>query len=217
MMKTFINIFNTLLFISIFNMSQAQEKTFIQVETPMGTMKGFLHNETPQHRDNFIKLINENFYDSLLFHRVIPGFMIQGGDPDSRNAKPGTALGMGGPKYQVPAEFVDSLAHVKGALAAARNNNPEKKSSGSQFYIVAGRPVNNNELAMQEFKHNFKYPESVKAEYLNSGGVPFLDHDYTVFGQITDGLDIIDKIAAAMADGRNRPLDNVWMKISIIK
>ena len=99
----------------------------------------------------------------------------------------------------------------------ARNNNPEKKSSGSQFYIVAGRPVNNNELAMQEFKHNFKYPESVKAEYLNSGGVPFLDHDYTVFGQITDGLDIIDKIAAAMADGRNRPLDNVWMKISIIK
>lgn len=217
MMKTFINIFNTLLFISIFNMSQAQEKTFIQVETPMGTMKGFLHNETPQHRDNFIKLINENFYDSLLFHRVIPGFMIQGGDPESKNAKPGVPLGMGGPKYQVPAEFVDSLSHVKGALAAARNNNPEKKSSGSQFYIVAGRPVNDNELAMQEFKHNFKYPETVKAEYFKIGGVPFLDHDYTVFGQITEGLDIIDQIAAAMTDGRNRPVENIWMKITIIK
>ncbi len=217
MMKTFLNTFTTILFISIFNMTQAQDTVFIQVETSLGIMKGYLHNETPQHRDNFIKLINESYYDSLLFHRVIPGFMIQGGDPDSKNAKPGAALGMGGPKYQVPAEFVDSLAHVKGALAAARNNNPEKKSSGSQFYIVAGRPVNNNELAMQEFKHNFKYPESVKAEYLKSGGVPFLDHDYTVFGQITEGLDIIDKIAASMTDGRNRPLDNVWMKITILK
>lgn len=205
-----------IIFSSIF-MTEAQDTIWIQVETPLGNMKGFLHNETPLHRDNFVKLINENFYDSLLFHRVIPGFMIQGGDPDSKNAKPGAPLGMGGPKYQVPAEFVDSLAHVKGAIAAARNNNPEKKSSGSQFYIVAGRPVAQNEINMQEFKHDFKYPESVKAEYFKSGGTPFLDHDYTVFGQITDGLDIIDKIAASMADGRNRPLDNVWMKISIVK
>jgi peptidyl-prolyl cis-trans isomerase B (cyclophilin B) len=216
-MKSIQSKFFILLFIlSIINMSEAQDTTFIQIETPLGTMKGYLANETPLHRDNFIKLINEQFYDSLLFHRVIPGFMIQGGDPDSKNAKAGIPLGMGGPGYLVPAEFVDSLAHVKGALAAARSNNPEKKSSGSQFYIVSGRPVALTDLPLQEFKHNFKYTESVKQEYQALGGTPCLDHDYTVFGRITEGLDIIDQIAASMADGRNRPLDNIWMKISII-
>ncbi|MEP7269702.1 MAG: peptidylprolyl isomerase [Saprospiraceae bacterium] len=209
-------LFLSLLLILIHSM-QAQDTVHIQIETPIGIMKGYLYNETPQHRDNFVKLAEEGFYDSLLFHRVIPGFMIQGGDPDSKNAKPGVPLGMGGPKNQVPAEFVDSLAHVKGAIAAARNNNAEKKSSGSQFYIVAGRPISNSELALQEFKFNFHYPESVKQEYSEKGGVPFLDHDYTVFGKITEGLELIDQIAASMSDGRNRPLDNVWMKIVIIK
>lgn len=205
-----------LLLISTIQMSIAQDTIHIQVETPLGTMKGYLYNETPQHRDNFAKLAGEGYYDSILFHRVIPGFMIQGGDPDSKNAKPGTALGMGGPGYQVPAEFVDSLAHVKGAIAAARSNNPEKKSSGSQFYIVSGRPVAPTELSLQEFKHHFKYPESVKKEYASLGGASFLDHDYTVFGRITEGLDIIDQIAAAPADSRNRPLENIWMKITIL-
>jgi len=200
----------------IFQMSTAQDTIWIQVETPLGNMTGFLYNETPQHRDNFIKLTGEKFYDSLLFHRVIPDFMIQGGDPNSKNAAPGIALGMGSPGYMVPAEFVDSLAHVKGAIAAARSNNPEKKSSGSQFYIVGGRPVAPTELSLQEFKHKFKYPDSVKTEYAELGGVPFLDHDYTVFGKITEGLDIIDKIALASADSRNRPVENIWMKISII-
>lgn len=204
--------------ISIFflQMSIAQDTVAIQVETPLGTMKGFLYNETPQHRDNFVKLVGQQFYDSLLFHRVIPGFMIQGGDPNSKNAAPGIALGMGSPGYLVPAEFVDSLAHVKGAIAAARSNNPEKNSSGSQFYIVAGRPVTPSELSLQEFKHHFKYPESVKKDYAELGGVSFLDHDYTVFGRITEGLDIIDQIAAVNADSRNRPTENIWMKISII-
>ena len=143
--------------------------------------------------------------------------MIQGGDPDSRLAKPGAPLGIGGPGYQVPAEMVDSLAHVKGAIAAARNNNPEKKSSGSQFYIVAGRPVSPSELSMQENKLRFKYPEQVKSDYATHGGVPILDGDYTVFGRITEGLELIDVITKSMADGRNRPLDNIWMKISIIE
>ncbi|MEO5581761.1 MAG: peptidylprolyl isomerase [Saprospiraceae bacterium] len=197
-------------------MSNSQSITQIQVETPLGIMKGYLYNETPLHRDNFIKLINEHFYDSLLFHRVIEGFMIQGGDPESKNAPTGSPLGMGGPGYQVPAEFLDSLVHVKGAIAAARNNNPEKKSSGSQFYIVAGKPVSSAELSMQESRHQFKYPESAMNDYKTLGGVPFLDQDYTVFARITEGLDIIDRITKVMADGRNRPLENIWMKISII-
>ncbi len=206
----------SLLFILFFQMGEAQDKTYIQIETPVGILKGYLYNETPLHRDNFIKLVNEAYYDSLLFHRVIEGFMIQGGDPDSRAAKPGTPLGMGGPGYQVPAEFVDSLAHIKGAIAAARSNNSEKKSSGSQFYIVVGRPVSSAELSLQESKHRFKYPESVKQEYQTLGGVTFLDQDYTVFGRITEGLEQIDIIAKAMVDSQNRPLDNIWMKISIL-
>ncbi len=197
-------------------MSEAQDTTFIQIETPLGILKGYLYNETPLHRDNFITLVKEQFYDSLLFHRVIPGFMIQGGDPDSKNANAGIPLGMGGPGYLVPAEFVDSLAHVKGAIAAARSNNPEKKSSGSQFYVVSGRPVSLTDLPLQEYKHNFKYPESVKKDYVELGGTPFLDQDYTVFGRITEGLEIIDRITEVMADGRNRPVDNLWMKISIL-
>ncbi len=210
-------ILHSLLFLIFFQMGEAQDTTFIQIETPVGILKGYLYNQTPLHRDNFIKLVQDKYYDSLLFHRVIEGFMIQGGDPDSRIAKPGAPLGMGGPGYQVPAEMVDSLAHIKGAIAAARNNNPEKKSSGSQFYIVAGRPVSPSELSMQENKLRFKYPEQVKSDYATHGGVPFLDGDYTVFGRITEGLELIDFITKSMADSRNRPLDNIWMKISIIE
>lgn len=196
-------------------MDEAQSITHIKIETPLGTMKGYLYNSTPLHRDNFIKLIKSHFYDSLLFHRVIPGFMIQGGDPDSKHAPAGAPLGMGGPGYQIPAEFVDSLVHTKGAIAAARNNNPEKKSSGSQFYIVAGKPVRSEELGMVEMQKRYQYPEAASKEYAKIGGAPFLDRDYTVFGRITQGLDIIDKIAAVKADPRNRPLQDVTMKITI--
>lgn len=193
------------------------KECLIRIETPMGNMIARLSDATPQHQDNFIKLAEENFYDDLLFHRVINGFMIQGGDPSSRGADASARLGSGGPGYQVPAEFVDSLAHVKGALAAARTNNPAKASSGSQFYIVHGRPVTEAELNKQEAGTGVRYPSEVRDEYLEKGGVPFLDQNYTVFGQVIEGLDVIDKIAAAQTNGSDRPLEDVTMKISVIR
>ena len=129
----------------------AMEKVYyVQITTDFGTMKVKLYNETPLHRDNFVKLVSEGFYDSLLFHRVIKGFMIQGGDPQSKNAAAGQMLGSGDVGYRIPAEFNDSLYHKKGVLAAARDNNPEKASSGCQFYIVQGKPMIENELQMAE-------------------------------------------------------------------
>ncbi|NVO18687.1 MAG: peptidylprolyl isomerase [Bacteroidetes bacterium] len=161
------------------------------IHTDYGDMKGVLYNETPKHRDNFVKLAKSGFYDGTLFHRVILGFMIQGGDPDSKNAKPGQALGMGGPGYTIPAEFNLKLQHKRGALAAARlggPSNPQKASSGSQFYIV--EPV---------------------------AGTHFLDNDYTVFGEITEGFDVITKIASVQKDGSDRPVKDVKMTVKIVK
>ncbi|MEO0733316.1 MAG: peptidylprolyl isomerase [Bacteroidota bacterium] len=189
----------------------------VRIETPLGDMLARLSDATPQHQDNFVKLVEQNFYDNLLFHRVINGFMIQGGDPTSRDAAPNARLGMGGPGYQVPAEFVDSLAHVKGALAAARSNNPEKKSSGSQFYIVHGRDVTEAELNKQEAQTGVRYPSDLREEYLEKGGVPFLDQNYTVFGQVVEGLDVIDKIATTQTRPGDRPTEDVWMKISLVR
>ncbi|MBL7775534.1 MAG: peptidylprolyl isomerase, partial [Saprospiraceae bacterium] len=156
----------------------APERCLIEIETSYGTMLAELYTATPKHRDNFIKLAEEGFYDDLLFHRVINGFMIQGGDPQSRDAKPGQPLGMGGPSYQIPAEFVDSLAHIKGAIAAARTNNPEKKSSGSQFYIVQGGPVNEATLNQMEAMRQFHYTPEQRKAYLEFGGTPHLDREY---------------------------------------
>ena len=189
----------------------------VRIETPMGDMLARLSNLTPQHQDNFTKLVEESFYDSLLFHRVIDGFMIQGGDPNSKNASPSAQLGSGGPGYQVPAEFDPSLAHVKGAIAAARTNNPEKLSSGSQFYIVHGRPVTEAELSRQESQTGVRYPSEVRETYLKEGGVPFLDQNYTVFGQVIEGLDVIDKIAATTTGAADRPREDVTMKISLVR
>ncbi|CAH1000576.1 hypothetical protein LEM8419_01710 [Neolewinella maritima] len=189
----------------------------VRIETPMGDMLARLSNLTPKHQDNFVKLVEDNFYDSLLFHRVIDGFMIQGGDPDSKNATAGARLGSGGPGYQTPAEFDPSLAHVKGAIAAARTNNPEKLSSGSQFYIVHGRPVTEAELSRQEGQTGVSYPSDVRTAYLENGGVPFLDQQYTVFGQVIEGLDVIDKIAAAATGAGDRPKEDVTMKISLVR
>jgi peptidyl-prolyl cis-trans isomerase B (cyclophilin B) len=193
------------------------KECLIRIETPMGDMLARLSDQTPQHQDNFVKLVEENYYDSLLFHRVIDGFMIQGGDPNSRGAGPRAQLGSGGPGYQIPAEFEPGLAHVKGALAAARTNNPEKKSSGSQFYIVHGRPVSEAELNRQEGKSGVSYPSEVRQEYLEKGGVPFLDQNYTVFGQVIEGLDVIDKIAATQTGTADRPVEDVPMKISLVR
>lgn len=195
-------------------------KCLVEIETRFGSMIIELSNATPKHRDNFIKLAEEGFYDGLLFHRVIDGFMIQGGDPKSKEAKSGVPLGSGGPGYQVPAEFVDSLAHVKGAIAAARtgdNVNPEKKSSGSQFYIVDGRPVDEATLSRTAASKNMTYSKEVKERYLELGGTPFLDAGYTVFGRVIEGLDVIDKIATVAKDARDRPQEDVEMKVRVIK
>lgn len=195
----------------------APERCLVEIETDFGTMTAELYNGTPKHRDNFIKLAEEGYYNDLLFHRVISGFMIQGGDPDSRNAPAGKALGMGGPSYQIPAEFVDSLFHVKGALAAARTNNPEKKSSGSQFYIVQGGPVADDMLTQIESMRRFHYTPEQRAAYQELGGTPHLDREYTVFGRVIKGLEVIDKIAAVEKAPGDRPLKDVKMKIRVIK
>lgn len=189
----------------------------VRIETPQGDMIARLYDATPQHQDNFVKLVEQDYYDGLLFHRVINKFMIQGGDPKSKDAPAGQPLGSGGPGYTIPAEFVDSLTHVKGALAAARTNNPQKASSGSQFYIVHGRPVTEAELNQQEARSQFRYPSAVRARYLNEGGTPFLDQNYTVFGQVIEGLEVIDQIAAQATGPGDRPTKDVAMKISLIR
>jgi peptidyl-prolyl cis-trans isomerase B (cyclophilin B) len=198
----------------------APTSCLIELETAYGNMIIQLYDATPKHQENFIKLAEEGFYDGLLFHRVIDGFMVQGGDPKSKNARKGQPLGSGGPGYTVPAEFVDSLVHVKGALAAARmgdNVNPEKASSGSQFYIVHGRKVNEEALNRIESQKGVRYSKRQREIYKEKGGTPFLDREYTVFGQVIEGLDVIDKIAKSQTDNRDRPGENVEMKIRVIK
>lgn len=195
----------------------APERCLIEIETEYGTMLAELYASTPKHRDNFVKLAEEGFYNGLLFHRVINGFMIQGGDPNSRDAKPGQSLGFGGPSYQIPAEFVDSLVHLKGAICAARTSNPEKKSSGSQFYIVQGRPATEEMLSQIESMKGFHYTPEQRAAYLSEGGTPHLDRDYTVFGRVIKGLDVIDKIAAVQVGAGDRPAKDVKMTIRVIK
>lgn len=196
---------------------QPPTRCLVEIETNYGSMTAWLYDDTPKHRDNFLKLVEKNFYDDLLFHRVIEGFMIQGGDPNSRGADAEKRLGGGGPGYQIPAEFVDTLAHVKGALAAARTNNPEKKSSGSQFYIVQGKKMSEQQLAMMESKKGIHYTPEQREIYINLGGTPFLDQEYTVFGQVIDGIEVIDKIAAVKTAPGDRPKEDVWMIIRVIK
>ncbi len=198
-------------------MENSSKDTLIEISTDLGTMKLKLYKETPLHRANFIKLAGEGFYDSLLFHRVIKGFMIQGGDPQSKNAAPGQMLGSGDVGYKIPAELVDTLFHKKGVLAAARDNNPQKASSGCQFYIVQGKVMNENEIAMAEQRMGFKMSEEQKKAYMTLGGSPWLDRNYTVFGEVIEGLDVIDKIAAVPTAPGDRPLQDVRMKIRLIE
>ena len=194
--------------------------TMVLISTNYGDMKAILYNETPLHRDNFIKLVKEGYYDGTLFHRVIDGFMIQGGDPDSKTAKPNQMLGQGGPGYTVPAEFKQELIHKKGALAAARmgdNVNPQKASSGSQFYIAQGKRYTSEELNMLQARMGKQFNQTQKDAYVNEGGVPFLDYEYTVFGQVIEGLEVIDKIAKVQKDRYDRPVEDVKMTISIVE
>ncbi|MCX7954062.1 MAG: peptidylprolyl isomerase [Bacteroidales bacterium] len=259
--------------ILVFSISFAQKNTkynIVVIETDYGKIKIRLYNETPKHRDNFIKLVKEKFYDSLLFHRVIKDFMIQGGDPDSKRAKQSQILGNGGPGYTIEAEIVPNLFHKRGAVAAARLPdiiNPKKESSGSQFYIVQGKIFTEKELndlenrinerkkgaildellqkpeyeslkakrdsisktndyqAWQKFindvmpllnqelekRGKFKFSEEQKKIYTTIGGAPHLDGDYTVFGEVIEGMDVVDKIASVETDPNNRPRKDIRM------
>jgi peptidyl-prolyl cis-trans isomerase B (cyclophilin B) len=192
------------------NNGSAPER-MVLITTNMGEMKVKLYNATPKHRDNFIKLVNDNFYDSLLFHRVIRNFMIQGGDPLSKNAAPKVALGAGDIGYTIPAEFVDTIFHKKGALCAARTENPEKASSGCQFYIVQGQVLTPEQVNMLEMQRGLKLSEAQKNIYTTVGGSPWLDGSYTVFGEVVEGLDIIDKIAGVKTAPGDRPEENVYI------
>ena len=243
--------------------------TLVLIKTRFGNMKVRLYDETPLHRKNFLKLVREGFYNELLFHRVIKDFMIQGGDPESKNAKPNKMLGDGDLGYEIPAEFNPALFHKKGALAAARTPddvNPEKKSSASQFYIVQGKIWTDDELQqLQEKKKNYlinqegsklmktykpalnrlhregkkdsldlmiksiqleaekKAEDSLfpidslkRAVYTTIGGTPHLDGAYTVFGEVVEGMNVIDSIANVKTDRNDRPLDDVKMQMEII-
>ncbi len=250
-----------------------KDGVMLLMETSKGDMKIKLYDETPQHRDNFVKLAEEGFYDGLLFHRVINEFMIQGGDPESKDAAPDAMLGNGGPGYQVPAEIdYPTLFHKKGALAAARmgdNVNPEKKSSGSQFYIVQGKTYNDEGFieiekryenmkrqqlfyeTLESYKDTLQsiqesgnqeafmamrvkieekvdkkladqpklsIPDEVKEVYRTVGGVPHLDDSYTVFGEVVEGLEIIDAIAVVNTNQQDRPLEDVKIiSVKVIK
>ena len=201
-------------------------KRDVLMQTTMGDIVIRLSDSTPLHRDNFLKLVKVGYYDSVLFHRVIKDFMVQGGDPNSRRATAGKPLGDGGPGYTVPAEFRKTLFHKKGALAAARmgdNVNPTKASSGSQFYIVQGKVFTDGGLdSVETFRLNGrKIPLEQRAVYKAIGGTPHLDQGYTVYGEVVKGLDVIDKIAAVQtskAQDRDRPLQDVRIiKAKLIK
>lgn len=198
------------------------------MQTTMGDIRMVLYDETPLHRDNFISLIEEGYYDSLLFHRVIEGFMIQGGDPDSRNAAPGQFLGNGGPDYTVEAEILaPEIFHKRGVLAAAREGNdvnPERRSSASQFYIVWGAVQSAESLerfsrrAEQLFGKPLNFTEEQVQTYTTIGGTPHLDGEYTVFGEVTEGLEVVEAIQRVATDHNDRPLEDVRiLKITIDK
>ncbi|MGQ7870175.1 peptidylprolyl isomerase [Sunxiuqinia sp. sy24] len=244
--------------------------TLVKVETSYGNITIRLFDETPIHRDNFIKLANEGFYDGLLFHRIIENFMIQGGDPDSKNAAPGQRLGRGGPGYTLPAEINEIFFHKKGVLAAARRggpDNPEKRSSGSQFYILQGtvftpgaldtieqkmnqqqqRAITQKHLAQAQQELNelrkagdhdqfnirvaeirekaneevsqlpeLKIAPERREAYTTVGGYPSLDQEYTIFGEVVEGLDVLDKIAAVETDQSDRPVEDIQMKVKVL-
>ncbi len=260
----------TLITLTLLAGACATDKDYlITIKTEYGDMKAILYDETPQHKENFLKLAQEGFYDSTLFHRVMKDFMIQGGDPNSKNSAPGAPLGMGGPGYTVPAEFKKEFFHVKGALSAARQPdraNPQKASSGSQFYIVQGKKWTREELLTDENKLNQAVQQLVSRSdqdsvrqmlisvyqnegpeaygkkimeikdyvaqimqvdvaknmaterveaYTTIGGSPHLDDNYTVFGKLVEGLDVIDKIVEQPTDGRNRPEKNIPMTVEV--
>lgn len=272
MKKLSVFTFILMLFIG-FSCSNAgtEKEAIVLIKTEFGDIKLKLYNETPEHKKNFLKLAEEGFYDGLLFHRVIENFMVQGGDPDSKEAEAGKRLGGGSPGYTIPAEFVPKYYHKKGALAAARTggpSNPEKRSSGSQFYIVQGKTFTNGALdtlemrlnsraknalmkeryaaaeeelnafrnnndrdgfnlkiaeiraevdSIYETKPGIEFTAEQRSDYSTIGGYPMLDGEYTVFGEVVEGLDVLDKLAAVETDQYNRPLSDAKMEVSVVK
>lgn len=245
--------------------SQAKQMTNVEIEilTTVGNLKVRLYDETPLHRDNFVKLVADSFYNGVLFHRVINQFMVQTGDPESRNAEPGVMLGSGGPGYDIDAEIMSpKLFHKRGALAAARegdDTNPQKRSSGSQFYIVTGKVLNPGQLRSYERNRNLEIEQDIKNELMNQnrdtlmalrrardfaalrqiqddivmkademlaerkfsftpeqieyyttvGGTPFLDGEYTVFGEVISGMEVVEIIEKSATDRYDRPVEDV--------
>jgi cyclophilin family peptidyl-prolyl cis-trans isomerase len=204
-------------------LKKKDRKRDVLLQTNYGDITVRLSDSTPLHRDNFLKLVKVGYYDSVLFHRVIKNFMIQGGDPDSKHAAAGQPLGSGGPSYRVPAEFRTTLFHKKGVIAAARDSNPEKASSGSQFYIVQGKIFTNAGLdSLETFRlQGRKIPVAQREAYTTIGGVPVLDQNYTVFGEVVKGLDVVDKIASVETSkgmDRDRPMEDVKIiKAKLVK
>jgi len=188
----------------------AESRTKVQIHTDFGDITLVLYNETPKHRDNFIKLVNQGWYNGSPFHRIIKDFMIQGGGSNGKDD----------PGYTVPAEFVAKYFHKKGALCAARTGdevNPAKASSGSQFYIVQGRKFDDTQLDAFEKRMSKPFTPEMRQAYKTQGGTPHLDGAYTVFGEVIAGLDVVDKIAAVQVEGGSKPVKEVKMTVKIIK
>ena len=221
MRKTLICYLLALLSAGVWCLSACNKKEdHVVLETTMGTIELKLYDATPLHRDNFRNLVREGAYDSLLFHRVIKDFMIQGGDPDSKNAAPGSLLGDGDKPYTVPAEFRldEGIFHRRGVLAAAREGddvNPEQRSSAMQFYIVWGRVF--DEAGLDQIQERLdrrtggrvKLTPEMREVYKTTGGTPHLDGQYTVFGEVVSGLDVVDAIQQVATDDNDRPLEDV--------
>ena len=266
-------LFFTILFVMLMSACSDRDRqsTYVSIATDNGEIVVKLYNDTPAHRDNFIKLAEAGFYDGLLFHRVIKDFMIQGGDPESRNAAPDAGLGSGGPGYTIPAEIVPTHYHKKGALAAARqsdNVNPRKESSGSQFYIVTGNVFTEGQLTalarqMMQYKEQQLFnalaserraeimqmrrdkdqaglaalqeelvaqvkaqmpksaaeffTEEQRQAYTTVGGTPHLDGEYTVFGEVVEGFDVLDKIQAVATRAGDRPEKDIKMRVKVLQ
>ncbi|MBP9979100.1 MAG: peptidylprolyl isomerase [Bacteroidales bacterium] len=203
----------------------SQRYFHIRMNTNKGEIILLLYNQTPLHRDNFVKLSKEGYFNGVLFHRVINDFMIQSGDPDSREREPGKLYGDGGPDKGIPAEFVPELFHKRGSLAAAREGditNPNRESSGSQFYIVEGKIHDEESLISAEKKLNnrneaigkkssYRFPEHIREYYKKHGGTPHLDTQYTVFGEVISGMDVVFMISESKTDSNDRPLEDVYI------
>lgn len=213
-MRQLLNIILFVFICSLFTACGGEGNTVL-IKTNKGDITVLLFDETPRHKDNFLKLAEEGLYEGTLFHRVIPNFMIQGGDPQSKGAGPNVPLGGGGPGYLIDHEI--GQPHLRGALAAARTNNPEKKSSGSQFYIVTGQPQSAATLDQFEKMKGIKYSEAQREAYMKDGGRPDLDQEYTVFGQVLSGMEVVDAISSVATGQANRPTEDVVIESVIIK